>query len=440
MTAIFTSPPPEPGENRAAPTAGSAVSELVRMLVAGGISHDPLEKAPTIPDVRLLAKRRLPKMAFDFIDGGADGEVTLRANVDDLARVTLRPRALVDVSAPSLTTRVAGTTLPLPLVMAPCGLMRLAGGDGELSAVRAAGAAGITYTISTASSWSIEELAAAAAGPLWFQLYMWRSREVVTTLVDRARDAGCTALVVTVDVPINGKRARDQRNGMSIPPKITVQNAAGVIRHPSWFLGLLRGPAIGFRNLQGIAEGSSAMSHQEYVNTELVNLRASWEDVAWLRREWDGPLFIKGITTTEDATSAAEVGADGIFVSNHGGRQLDGLPSTISALPRIVDAVGDRLAVIMDGGIRHGGDVVKALAVGADATAIGRSWAWGLAAAGQRGVEHVAAIYRQEITETLQLLGVPDVNDLNRTHVGFPAEWVADRDRRPGPTLSEADR
>ena len=246
--------------------------------------------------------------------------------------------------------------------------------------------------------------------------------------------------MVTVDVPINGKRARDQRNGMSIPPKITVQNAAGVIRHPSWFLGLLRGPAIGFRNLQGIAEGSSAMSHQEYVNTELVNLRASWEDVAWLRREWDGPLFIKGITTTEDATSAAEVGADGIFVSNHGGRQLDGLPSTISALPRIVDAVGDRLAVIMDGGIRHGGDVVKALAVGADATAIGRSWAWGLAAAGQRGVEHVAAIYRQEITETLQLLGVPDVDDLNRTHVGFPAEWVADRDRRPGPTLSEADR
>lgn len=402
----------------------SAAADLARMLLAGGISTDPLEKAPTIADVRQLARRRLPKMAFDFVDGGADGEVTLRANTADLARVTLRPRALVDVSNPILSTTVAGEALPLPMVLGPCGLMRLAGGEGELAAVRAAGSAGLTYTISTASSWSIEELAAAASGPLWFQLYMWRSREIVTTLVDRARAAGCTALVVTVDVPINGKRARDQRNGMSIPPQITVRNAAGVIRHPAWFRSLLQGPAISFRNLLGIAEGSSAMSHQEYVNTELVNLRASWGDVAWLRDTWDGPLFIKGITTVEDAASAADVGADGIFVSNHGGRQLDGLPSTISALPRIVDAVGDRLGIIMDGGIRHGGDVVKALAVGADATAIGRSWAWGLAAAGQRGVEHVATIYRQEIKETLQLLGVSDVNALDRSYVNVPSEWV----------------
>ena len=410
----------------------SAVFEVAKMLAAGGISNDPLEKTPTIADVRLLAKRRLPKMAFDFIDGGADGEITLRANTADLARVTLRPRALVDVTEPSLTTVVAGETLPVPLLLGPCGLMRLAGGDGELSAVRAAGNAGLTYTISTASSWSIEELAAEATGPLWFQLYMWRSREVVTKLVDRARETGCTALVVTVDVPINGKRARDQRNGMSIPPKITVQNAAGVIRHPAWFLSLLRGPAIGFRNLQGIAEGSSAMSHQEYVNTELVNLRASWEDVAWLRRIWKGPLFIKGITTVEDATNAADVGADGIFVSNHGGRQLDGLPSTISALPQIADSVGDGLSIIMDGGIRHGSDVVKAVAVGADAAAIGRSWAWGLAAAGQRGVEHVATIYRQEIKETLQLLGVSEVKALNRSHVDFPEEWLSrGAERRP---------
>ena len=406
------------------PIKTSAAADLARMLLAGGISTDPLEKAPTIADVRQLARRRLPKMAFDFIDGGADGEVTLRANTADLARVTLRPRALVDVSNPILSTTVAGEVLPLPMVLGPCGLMRLAGGEGELAAVRAAGSAGLTYTISTASSWSIEELAAAASGPLWFQLYMWRSREIVTTLVDRARAAGCTALVVTVDVPINGKRARDQRNGMSIPPQITVRNAAGVIRHPAWFWSLLQGPAISFRNLLGIAEGSSAMSHQEYVNTELVNLRASWGDVAWLRDTWDGPLFIKGITTVEDAASAADVGADGIFVSNHGGRQLDGLPSTISALPRIVDAVGDRLGIIMDGGIRHGGDVVKALAVGADATAIGRSWAWGLAAAGQRGVDHVATIYRQEIKETLQLLGVSDVNALDRSYVNVPSEWV----------------
>ena len=402
---------------------GSAVSELAKMIMAGGVTLDPLVKAPTVDDVRLLARKRLPKMAFDFIDGGADAEITLRANVADLARVTLQPRSLVDVSAPSLTTTVAGETLPVPLLLGPCGLMRLAGGDGELSAVRAAGKAGLIYTISTASSWSIEEIAAEASGPLWFQLYMWRNRDIVTTLVRRAKEAGCTALVVTVDVPINGKRARDHRNGMSIPPTVTVRNVASVVRHPSWFLGLMQGPAIGFRNLQGIAEGSSAMSHQEYVNTELANLRASWEDVAWLRGVWDGPLFIKGITTVDDAVSSHKAGADGVFVSNHGGRQLDGVPSSISALPRIADAVGDRLDIILDSGIRHGSDVVKALAVGATAAAIGRSWAWGLAAAGERGVEYVANLYRQEITETLQLLGVADVTALNRSHVEFPAEW-----------------
>jgi isopentenyl diphosphate isomerase/L-lactate dehydrogenase-like FMN-dependent dehydrogenase len=401
----------------------SAITELARMLVAGGISTDPLDKAPTVDDIRTIARRRLPRMSFDFVDGGAGAETTLRANVGDLARVTLRPRSLVDVSTLSLGTSVVGQWLPIPVVLAPCGLIRVTGGDGELSAVRAAGAAGLTYTISTASSWSIEEIAAEASGPLWFQLYMWRSREVITRLVQRAREAGCTALVLTVDVVVNSKRPRDHRNGMSIPPQITVRNVAGAVRHPAWFASLLRGPAIGFRNLQGIAEGSSAMSHQEYVNTELANLSASWDDIAWLRRNWDGPLFIKGISTVEDARSAAAAGADGIFVSNHGGRQLDGLPSAISTLPLIADEVGDRLDIILDGGIRFGGDVVKAVAVGANAVAIGRSWVWGAAAAGQRGVEHVAEIYRTEIEETLMLLGCPDVADLDRSWVNYPPEW-----------------
>jgi len=405
------------------PAKPSALVDLARMLVAGGISTDPLDQAPTVADVRRLARRRLPRMAFDFVDGGAGDETTLRANLTDLARVTLRPRSLVDVSATSLTTSVVGQPLPVPVVLAPCGLVRVIGGDGELAAVRAAGRNGITYTISTASSWSIEETAAEATGPLWFQLYLWRSREVVSGLVERAREAGCTALVVTVDVVVNGKRPRDHRNGMSIPPQVTVRNAAGALRHPAWFASLLRGPPIGFRNLQGIAEGSSAMSHQEYVNTELANLSASWEDVAWLRRVWDGPLLIKGITTVEDAESAAAAGADGIFVSNHGGRQLDGVPSSVSALPGIVDAVGDRLDVIMDGGIRSGGDVVKALALGATATAVGRSWVWGAAAAGERGVDHVLTILRTEIQETLMLLGCPVVTDLDRSRVNYPTEW-----------------
>ena len=401
----------------------SAIGELARMLVAGGVSVDPLEKAPTVDDMRTLARRRLPRMSYDFVDGGAGAETTLRANVSDFARVTLRPRSLVDVSGTSLSTSVVGQPLPMPVVLAPCGLVRVIGGDGELSAVRAAGAAGLTYTISTASSWSIEEIAAEASGPLWFQLYMWRSREVIATMVQRAREAGCTALVLTVDVVVNSKRPRDHRNGMSIPPQITLRNVAGAVRHPAWFASLLRGPPIGFRNLQGIAEGSSAMSHQEYVNTELANLSASWDDIAWLRRHWDGPLFVKGITTVEDARSAAAAGVDGIFVSNHGGRQLDGLPSSVSALPLIVDAVGNRLDIIVDGGIRFGGDVVKAVALGAKAAAVGRSWVWGAAAAGQRGVEHVATIYRTEIEETLMLLGCPDVADLDRSWVDYPREW-----------------
>jgi L-lactate dehydrogenase (cytochrome) len=403
--------------------AASGVRELVHMLVAGGVSLDPLDRAPTVDDVRLIARRKLPKMAFDFIDGGADAEITLRANIADLARVTLRRRSLVDVSTLELQTEIVGETLPIPMILGPCGSMRLAGGDGELSAVRAAGAAGLVYTISSASSWSIEELAAVATGPLWFQLYQWRSDEVVKALVDRAKAVGCTALVVTVDVPINGKRARDHRNGMSIPPQVTVRNALGVARHPGWFRSVLREPPIGFRNLLGIAEGSSAMSHQEYINTELANLRASWTDITELRRQWDGPLFVKGLTTVEDALSAAAAGADGIFVSNHGGRQLDGLPSSISTLPRIVDAVGDRLDVVFDSGIRHGSDVVKALAVGADAVAIGRSWVWGLAAAGERGVDYITRLYRQEIEETMRLMGVTRVADLDRSWVDYPEEW-----------------
>ena len=401
----------------------SAITELARMLVAGGLSTDPLDRAPTVADVRELARRRLPRMSFDFVDGGAGTEVTLRANESDFADVILHPRSLVDVAQQSLSTTLAGQELPLPLLLAPCGLIRVVGGDGELAAVRAAGRAGVIYTISTASSWSIEEIAAEATGPLWFQLYLWRSREVIGTLVRRAKESGCQALVVTVDVVVNAKRPRDHRNGMSIPPQVTLRNVGGALRHPAWFASLLRGPPIGFRNLQGIAEGSSAMSHQDYVNTQLANVSATWDDIAWLRRQWDGPLFIKGITTVEDARAAAHAGADGVFVSNHGGRQLDGVSSSIRALPAIVDAVGGDLDVILDSGIRSGSDVVKAVAVGARAVAVGRSWVWGAAAAGDRGVEHVLELYRNEVRETLTLLGCPNARALDRSYVSFPAHW-----------------
>lgn len=394
------------------------------MLRAGGIRTDRLGTSPTIADIRLLAKHRLPKLAFDFIDGGAGSEITLRANVRDMERVLLQPRSLVDITDVDTSIELFGERMPIPMFLSPCGLMRIAGGDGELAAVRAAGRAGLTYTISTASSWSIEEIAAQATGPLWFQLYLWRSAEVVETLVSRAKAAGCAALVVTLDVPVNGKRPRDHRNGMSIPPKVTPRNAVQVARRPKWFLDLLRGPAIGFRNLQGIAEGSSAMSHQEYVNTQLVNPRASWDDVATLRAQWDGPLILKGVMSTDDALSARRAGADAVVVSNHGGRQLDSLASTVSTLPRILDAVGGSMPVLVDGGIRSGTDIVKLRAMGAAAVGIGRPWAWGVGAGGERGVARALEILRDEVEESLCLLGQPHAAALDRTYVGFPPEWT----------------
>jgi isopentenyl diphosphate isomerase/L-lactate dehydrogenase-like FMN-dependent dehydrogenase len=413
---VSTSTPPRSGGRNAA-------REMVDMLRAGGIRTDRLGSAPTVDDIRELARRRLPRLAFDFIDGGAGSEITLRANLSDLARVTLSPRSLVDITHVETAVEVFGERMPAPLFLSPCGLMRIAGGEGELAAVRAAGRAGLTYSISTASSWSIEEIADVATGPLWFQLYLWRSREVVATLVRRAKEAGCRALLVTLDVPVNGKRPRDHRNGMSIPPKITPANAVQVARHPGWMLGLMRGPAIGFRNLQGIAEGSSAMSHQEYVNTELANPKASWDDVEWLRREWDGPLVLKGVLSVDDARRAVAAGVDGVVVSNHGGRQLDSVPSSISTLPRIVDAVGDRIAVLMDGGVRSGTDIAKAVSLGAAAVGVGRPWAWGVGAGGERGVARVLELLQEELVETLSLLGRPDANLLGRDLAEYPREW-----------------
>jgi L-lactate dehydrogenase (cytochrome) len=387
-----------------------------------------IDSVPSIADMRLLAKRRLPKMIFDFVDGGAGDEATLNSNDEDLKRVTFKPRTLVDVSQQDTTVDFAGSTFPLPIIFGPAGLVRVVGHEGELAAVRAAGKRGIPYTISTSSAWSIEEIAAEAAGPLWFQLYLWRSHELIENLVDRARAAGCTALVLTVDVPLNANRIRDLRNGMSIPPRITVRNAYEAVRHPRWLLDMLDTPAIGFRNFQGIAEGDSAMSHSEFINKELSNLAANWEDLAWLRRKWDGPIYIKGVTTTHDAELAISAGVDGIIVSNHGGRQLDGLPSTSSVFPMLVDTANGRVEMFLDGGIRSGVDVAKALGMGASAVTIGRPWVYGVGAAGERGVDRVISIYEQEFAQTLALLGVNHAREIDASYVVFPTEWGSQAD------------
>lgn len=400
------------------------VSNFLKLLTAGGGGTPRgVEALPAVEDIRAAARKRVPKMIFDFVDGGAGAETTLRANQEDLTKVTFRAKTLVDVTRQDTTRTMGGHRFDLPLVLGPAGLVRVVGNGGELSAVKAAGARRVPYTISTSSAYSIEEIAEVATGPLWFQIYLWRNREVVKDLIQRASAAGCSTLVLTVDTPVVANRTRDLRNGMSIPPRVTLHGAIEAARRPRWLSSMMDGPAIGFRNIAATAEGDSALSHSEFINRELANLRASWEDLAWLRQRWDGALYVKGITTKEDAELAVRAGADGVVVSNHGGRQLDGLPSTISMLPQIADAIGDRAEVLIDGGFYRGADIVKALAMGAQAVLLARPWVFGVAAGGEKGVTRVLNIYEQEIKQTLALVGAGSVDELDSSFVSTPHAW-----------------
>ena len=401
----------------------SSALEFAKMLTAGGFRLDPLDSAPSIGDIRRIAKRRLPTMAFDIIDGASNHELTSEENVSDLREVRFRPRWLTDISSVDVSTTVDGQALDRPYVLGPLGLQRMIGGEGEMGAVRAAGKANIPFTISTASNWAMEELAEQATGPLWYQLYMYKSERIVSNLIKRAKAIGAETLVVTVDVPLNGKRYRDHRNGMSIPPKITPQNAVQAVRHLNWTRAIMRPPAIGFRNLKDEVQGNNAVSHQEFVAKYLANLSLTWESIEDVRKQWDGPLYIKGILTPEDALRAHRAGADGIYVSNHGGRQLDSSPSSIRALPMIADAVGDRMTVIFDSGVRTGDDIAKALAVGADLVSIGRAWGYGNAAAGEKGVLRVLDILDGELSLAMGQLGATSVEALNRSFVEYPEAW-----------------
>ena len=412
----------------------SAALEFARMLAAGGFRLDPLDSAPSIEDIRRLARRRLPTMAFDILDGASNHELTAGENVADLREVRFRPRWLTDISTIDVSTTVDGQELERPYVLGPLGLQRMIGGEGELGAVRAAGRANIPFTVSTASNWTMEELAEQATGPLWYQLYMYKSERIVSNLIQRAKGIGAEVLVVTVDVPLNGKRYRDHRNGMSIPPRITPANAVQAVRHLNWTRAIMRPPTIGFRNLKDEVQGDNAVSHQEFVAKYLANLTLTWESIEDVRRQWDGPLYLKGILTPEDAQRARRVGADGIYVSNHGGRQLDSSPSTIRALPSIVDAVGEDMTVVFDGGVRTGDDIAKAIAVGADLVSIGRAWGYGNAAAGEKGVLRVLDILDGELSLAMGQLGATSVDALDRSFVEYPEAWHgAGMHREPEP-------
>ena len=374
-----------------------------------------------IADLQRLARRRLPKLFYDYIDAGSWSESTYRANSEDLRRIRLRQRVARDISARSLETRLLGQPVALPLALAPTGLTGMFRADGEILAARAAEARGIPYTLSTMSICSIEDVAAATRKPFWFQLYVMRDRGFIERLIGRARDAGCSALVLTLDLQILGQRHNDLRNRLSAPPRLIPQHVWQVLQRPGWLLDQLRTRRHAFGNVVGHVEGVSDMASLFAWSNEQLDPTLDWKDVAWVRDLWDGPLLLKGILDAEDARLAADSGADGLIVSNHGGRQLDGAPSTIEVLPQIVDAVGDRLEVHLDGGIRSGQDILRALCLGARGVHIGRPFLYGLAALGQPGVELAIDLLARELDLTMAFCGERDVQALGPHNLYRPA-------------------
>ncbi len=368
-----------------------------------------MQSALTIADLKDLARRRVPKMFFDYADSGSWTEHTYRANEADFADVRLRQRVLVDMTNRSLATEMAGEAVAMPVALAPTGLTGMQHADGEIHAARAAEAFGVPFCLSTMSICSIEAVAAAVTKPFWFQLYVMRDRDFIVRLIARARAAGCSALVLTIDLQILGQRHKDLRNGLSAPPKFTPRHVWQMATRPGWCLRMLGTKNRTFGNIVGHASNVTDVSSLSSWTAEQFDPRLSWADVAWIKEKWGGKLILKGVLDPEDARLAAESGADAIIVSNHGGRQLDGARSSISALPAIVDAVGDRIEVHLDGGVRSGQDVLKAVALGAKGVWIGRPFLYGLGAGGQAGVTRTLEIIRRELDISMALCGRRDI-------------------------------
>ena len=374
-----------------------------------------LDTVTCIDDLRRVARRKVPRAFFDYADAGSYSEQTLRANRDDLDRIKLRQRVLVDVSQRQLATTIVGEPARLPLALAPIGLCGMQHGDGEILACRAAQAAGIPFTLSTMSICSIEDVAQALGKPFWFQLYVMRDRGFIRDLIERAAAAKCSALVLTVDLQVLGQRHCDIRNGMTVPPQITLANLIDVATKPAWSLSILRGKRKTFGNLAGHVRGMENVTSLAQWTGSQFDPSLSWKDVDWIRGLWPGKLVLKGILDVEDAKIAVKTGASALVVSNHGGRQLDGAPSSISALPKIVEAVGAEIEVMFDGGIRSGQDVLRALALGARSCMIGRAYVYGLGAAGEEGVAKAIDILAKELDVAMALTGTRSVRDLDPT-------------------------
>ncbi|WP_349956025.1 alpha-hydroxy acid oxidase [Rhizobium sp. ZPR3] len=369
----------------------------------------------TIAELKTLAQRRVPKMFFQYADSGSWTESTYQANEADFAKIKLRQRVLVDMSDRSLATTMVGQKASMPVALAPTGLTGMQHADGEMLAARAAEEFGIPFTLSTMSICSIEDIASVTKQPFWFQLYVMKDRDFVLNLIQRAKAAKCSALVLTADLQILGQRHNDIRNGLSAPPKMTVKNLWQMTTRPVWCMGMLKTKRRSFGNIIGHAKDISDMTTLSHWTHSQFDPKLSWSDVAWIKEQWGGPLIIKGILDVEDARAAVDTGADAIIVSNHGGRQLDGAHSSISMLPRIVDAVGDKIEVHMDGGIRSGQDVLKAVALGAKGTFIGRPFLYGLGAMGKEGVTLALEIIRKELDISMALCGKRDIKAVDRS-------------------------
>ena len=375
-----------------------------------------LRLAANVDDLRRIAQQRLPRGVFDYIDGGAEDELTLDRNIKAFRKTIFRPRVLRGIESIDSSTTLLGRHLEFPLVLAPTGFTRIADPDGEIAVIRAAARAGVPFTLSTMGTCSIEDCAK-AAGPkarLWFQVYTWRNRSLLRSLVDRAAEAGFEALCVTVDTPVLGRRERDIRRGFTLPPEIGLETLIDGLRHPSWTWRFLRSEPIRFASAVGAdgGDGSSAIDLAEYMASQF-DPTLSWQDLEWFRSIWKGPIVLKGIQTVADARLAVESGIQAIVVSNHGGRQLDGAPVPLEILPSIVQEVGDSLEVICDGGVRRGSDIVKAVALGASSVMAGRLYLYALGAAGEAGVDHVLDLMKTGMERTMALIGSSSVDSLN---------------------------
>jgi len=367
-----------------------------------------------IEDLKQLARRRVPRMFFDYADSGAWTESTYRANGEDFQRIKFRQRVAVNIESRSIASTMIGEKVAMPVAIAPTGLTGMQHADGEILAARAAERFGIPFTLSTMSICSIEDIAAATTRPFWFQLYVMRDRDFINRLIDRAKAANCSALVITLDLQILGQRHKDIKNGLSTPPKPTARNLLDLAFKPRWCLGMLGTQRRSFGNIVGHASGVSDLSSLSAWTSQQFDPSLNWNDVEWIKKRWGGKIILKGILDPEDARLAVNTGADAIIVSNHGGRQLDGALSSIAALPAIVDAVGTSVEVHLDGGIRSGQDVVKALALGAKGTYIGRAFLYGLGAMGEAGVTRCLQIIGNELDLTMAFCGLRDVNTINR--------------------------